>query len=52
MDLNKIVDAVHDNGLAIECQHPTDQIVHQYDPDSILGDSYWCGVCDMLLQVG
>lgn len=52
MKLNDIVNAVHDNGMAIECQHPTDMIRHEYDPDSRLGDSYWCGVCDMLLQVG
>jgi hypothetical protein len=34
------------------CKHPTEEILHEYDEDSILGDSYWCGVCNELLQVG
>ena len=35
-----------------DCKHPTEEIVHEYDEDSILGDSYWCGLCSELLQVG
>jgi hypothetical protein len=37
---------------ATTCKHPTDSIVHEYDEDSILGDAYYCGLCDELLQVG
>ena len=39
-------------GATIECEHPRDKMYHEYDDSSILGDSYWCGVCGMLLQVG
>ena len=34
------------------CIHPLEYIQHEYDEDSILGDSYWCGECGELLQVG
>ena len=34
------------------CEHPVDKTIHEYDETSILGDSYWCGLCGELLQVG
>jgi hypothetical protein len=34
------------------CKHPSENVVHVYEKDSALGDSYWCGLCDELLQVG
>ena len=34
------------------CAHPSEATVHKYDEDSLLGDSYWCGACGELLQVG
>ena len=34
------------------CTHPSEAMVHQYSEDSLLGDSYWCGSCGDLLQVG
>ena len=27
-------------------------VVHEYDEDSKLGDAYYCGLCNELLQVG
>jgi len=36
--------------MAEDCKH-TD-IRHEYDENSILGDSYWCDSCGELLQVG
>jgi len=33
------------------CAHQSDWI-HEYDPESILGDAYWCGDCGELMQVG
>jgi len=35
-----------------QCEHPTDDWEHDYDPDSILGDAYYCGHCGELMQVG
>ena len=29
-----------------------DNVVHVYDEDSRLGDAYYCGLCNELLQVG
>lgn len=34
------------------CEHPIDSWEHDYDPDSILGDAYYCGLCGALTQVG
>ena len=53
MNLDDMIEKLREiPGATIECKHPTDSIIHRYDEDSKLGDSYWCGVCDMLLQVG
>ena len=35
-----------------QCEHPIDDWEHDYDPDSILGDAYYCGHCGELMQVG
>jgi len=35
-----------------QCEHPIDDWEHDYDPDSILGDAYYCGHCGKLMQVG
>lgn len=37
---------------ADSCEHPIDEWKHEYDEDSILGDSYYCGLCGELTQVG
>jgi len=34
----------------ITCAHI--EWTHEYDDDSILGDSYWCVDCGELMQVG
>lgn len=34
------------------CPHPIDEWDHEYDEDSILGDAYYCGRCNELMQVG
>jgi hypothetical protein len=34
----------------VQCAHP--EWTHEYDDDSILGDSYWCVDCGELMQVG
>ena len=40
------------NPVVNDCKHPTEEILHEYDESSVLGDSYWCGLCNELLQVG
>ena len=35
-----------------DCKHPSSDVVHIYDEDSLLGDSYYCGICGDLTQVG
>ena len=44
--------AVKSKSKTAVCTHPVDSVEHHYDEDSILGDSYWCGECGELLQVG
>lgn len=34
------------------CKHPKDDMVHEFDENSKLGDAYYCGLCGGLLQVG
>ena len=53
MNLDDLIEEVSKiPGATIECLHPSESMLHRYDEDSVLGDSYWCGVCGMLLQVG
>lgn len=53
MSLDKMISQLQEiPGATIECKHPNESVVHKYDKSSRLGDSYWCGVCGMLLQVG
>lgn len=33
------------------CAHDCDW-VHDYDPNSLLGDAYYCARCGQLMQVG
>ena len=35
-----------------ECECPIEYWEHEYDPDSVLGDAYYCGLCGELTQVG
>lgn len=34
------------------CPHPINEWEHEFDPESILGDAYYCGRCGDLMQVG
>jgi hypothetical protein len=43
---NRLID------LKEPCDHPIEEWEHDYDPDSILGDAYYCGLCGELTQVG
>jgi len=40
-----------DDGKPV-CIHPKDDMVHEFDENSRLGDAYYCGLCGDLLQVG
>lgn len=38
-----------------DCKHDCDhncEWVHDYDPESLLGDAYYCSQCGELTQVG
>lgn len=45
-------DVIVDNNEQPECEHPIKYWVHAFDPDQALGDSYRCGLCGELTQVG
>jgi hypothetical protein len=46
------VKAEADRIAAGGCPHPIDEWDHEYDEDSLLGDAYYCGRCNELMQVG
>jgi hypothetical protein len=35
-----------------DCKHLIEDVVHIYDEESLLGDSWYCGKCGELRQVG
>lgn len=40
-----------ENDIQEPCDHVGDW-VHDYDPNSLLGDAYYCAKCGQLMQVG
>lgn len=40
-----------ENDTEESCDHVGDW-VHDYDPNSLLGDAYYCAKCGQLMQVG
>jgi len=52
IELDFSVSILENDSGKVVCTHPGDNMIHEFNEDSLLGDAYYCGLCGDLLQVG